>query len=346
MEMQFGAVGSSRRRQKSVFASVPAIGGRQPIEIITIEDDESVQRRSSSRPSKSRESSSGAARRQYRAAARLSSVHAVGGSRTSSSNTNNSMHPIQMAATPRSKPLPTIHILSGIRSSSSTIGNTSGLSNVSAYVQRELDRRTHDRFTKIGLLTARRRWPPRVTLGRLLPHARGLGFKPRRRGFPSGAKKEWGLSPKANVRVLHTAKLDVTGSLCMQPNIDPRINASTVGEASFSNHQTFSQRTIGSGYVPCKINCIIAAKNPRNGSESDKVKNKKVVIQTRATLRRLLPHARGLGFKPCHGGFPSGAKKEWGLSPKAMTEKYGDKLSENEEEPETSVNRTSKRTKN
>nr|GEW90447.1 transcription factor Spt20 [Tanacetum cinerariifolium] len=155
MEMQFGAVGSSRRRQKSVFASVPAIGGRQPIEIITIEDDESVQRRSSSRPPKLRESSSGAARRQYRAAARLSSVHAVGGSQTSSSNTNNSMHPTQMAATPRSKPLPTIHILSGIRSSSSTIGNTSGLSNVSASVQRELDRRTHDRFTKIGLLTAR-----------------------------------------------------------------------------------------------------------------------------------------------------------------------------------------------
>nr|GEZ55545.1 hypothetical protein [Tanacetum cinerariifolium] len=40
------------------------------------------------------------------------------------------------------------------------------------------------------------RWPPRVTLGRLLPHARGLGFKPRRGGLPSGAKKEWGLSPK------------------------------------------------------------------------------------------------------------------------------------------------------
>nr|GEX32540.1 hypothetical protein [Tanacetum cinerariifolium] len=36
-----------------------------------------------------------------------------------------------------------------------------------------------------------------VTLGRLLPHARGLRFKPRRGGFPSGAKKEWGLSPKA-----------------------------------------------------------------------------------------------------------------------------------------------------
>nr|GEX12762.1 hypothetical protein [Tanacetum cinerariifolium] len=55
-------------------------------------------------------------------------------------------------------------------------------------------------------------WPPRVTLGRLLPHARGLGFKPRREGFPSGAKKEWGLSPKAKVRVLHTAQLDVTVS--------------------------------------------------------------------------------------------------------------------------------------
>nr|GEW49415.1 putative reverse transcriptase domain, ribonuclease H-like domain, retroviral aspartyl protease [Tanacetum cinerariifolium] len=56
------------------------------------------------------------------------------------------------------------------------------------------------------------RWPPRVNLGRLLPHARGLGFKPRRGGFPSGAKKEWGLSPKAKVRVLHTAQLDVTVS--------------------------------------------------------------------------------------------------------------------------------------
>nr|GFA73187.1 hypothetical protein [Tanacetum cinerariifolium] len=118
-------------------------------------DDEPVQRRSSSRPPKSRESSSGAARRQYRAAPRSSSVHAVGGSRTSSSNTNNSMHPTQMAATSRSKPFPTIRILSGIRSSSNTIGNTSGLSNVSASVKREIDRRTHDRFTKIGLLTAR-----------------------------------------------------------------------------------------------------------------------------------------------------------------------------------------------
>nr|GEW21790.1 hypothetical protein [Tanacetum cinerariifolium] len=42
---------------------------------------------------------------------------------------------------------------------------------------------------------------------------RGLGFKPRREGFPSGAKKEWGLSPKAKVRVLHTAELDVTAHL-------------------------------------------------------------------------------------------------------------------------------------
>nr|GEW63250.1 hypothetical protein [Tanacetum cinerariifolium] len=54
------------------------------------------------------------------------------------------------------------------------------------------------------------KWPPRVTLGRLLPHARGLRFNPRHGGFPPGAKKEWGLSPKAKVRVLHTAQLDVT----------------------------------------------------------------------------------------------------------------------------------------
>nr|GEZ40490.1 hypothetical protein [Tanacetum cinerariifolium] len=60
-------------------------------------------------------------------------------------------------------------------------------------------------------LEVQKKWPPRVTLGRLLPHARGLGFKTRCGGFPSGAKKEWGLSPKAKVRVLHTAQLDVTG---------------------------------------------------------------------------------------------------------------------------------------
>nr|GEZ51143.1 RNA-directed DNA polymerase, eukaryota, reverse transcriptase zinc-binding domain protein [Tanacetum cinerariifolium] len=41
---------------------------------------------------------------------------------------------------------------------------------------------------------------------------RGLGFKPRRESFPSGTKKEWDLSPKAKVRVLHTAQLDVTVS--------------------------------------------------------------------------------------------------------------------------------------
>nr|GEV29394.1 retrovirus-related Pol polyprotein from transposon TNT 1-94 [Tanacetum cinerariifolium] len=51
-----------------------------------------------------------------------------------------------------------------------------------------------------------------MCIGRLLPHARGLGFKPRRGGFPSEAKKEWGLSPKAKVRVLNTAQLDVTVS--------------------------------------------------------------------------------------------------------------------------------------
>nr|GEY40201.1 transcription factor DYT1 [Tanacetum cinerariifolium] len=42
-------------------------------------------------------------------------------------------------------------------------------------------------------------WPPKVTFGSLLPHARGLGFKPRREGFPSGAKKEWGIYPKAQL---------------------------------------------------------------------------------------------------------------------------------------------------
>nr|GEX48313.1 hypothetical protein [Tanacetum cinerariifolium] len=71
----------------------------------------------------------------------------------------------------------------------------------------------HSEHTRnIGMLPASSLiWPSNVTLGRLLPRARGLGFKPRRGGFPSGAKKKWGLSPKAKVRVLHTAQLDVTG---------------------------------------------------------------------------------------------------------------------------------------
>nr|GFB54487.1 hypothetical protein [Tanacetum cinerariifolium] len=109
------------------------------MEINTIEDGKPVQRRSSSRPPKPHESSSGAARRQYSAAPRSSSVHAVGGLRTSSSNTNNSMHPTQMTATPRSEPLPTIPILSGIRSSSNTIG-----------LQVDTGRRNNDNIHSIG----------------------------------------------------------------------------------------------------------------------------------------------------------------------------------------------------
>nr|GEU44492.1 DNA-directed DNA polymerase [Tanacetum cinerariifolium] len=54
------------------------------------------------------------------------------------------------------------------------------------------------------------RWPPRVTLGRLLPHARGLGFKPRRGGFLSGAKKEWGLSSKAKTKTVENGDFSFT----------------------------------------------------------------------------------------------------------------------------------------
>nr|GFC01791.1 hypothetical protein [Tanacetum cinerariifolium] len=42
------------------------------------------------------------------------------------------------------------------------------------------------------------------------PAGMDVDVESRRGGFPSGAKKEWGLSPKAKVRVLHTAQLDVT----------------------------------------------------------------------------------------------------------------------------------------
>nr|GEW16865.1 retrovirus-related Pol polyprotein from transposon TNT 1-94 [Tanacetum cinerariifolium] len=48
-------------------------------------------------------------------------------------------------------------------------------------------------------------------LGEVVTTCERSWVKPRRGGCPPGAKKEWGLSPKANVRVLHTAQLDVTG---------------------------------------------------------------------------------------------------------------------------------------
>nr|GEY53205.1 ribonuclease H-like domain-containing protein [Tanacetum cinerariifolium] len=71
-----------------------------------------------------------------------------------------------------------------------------------------------------------RRWPPRVTLGRLLPHARGLGLKPRREGFPSGAKKEWGLSPKAKVSPAKPAQAMSHTTESMAPIIEDWVSDS------------------------------------------------------------------------------------------------------------------------
>nr|GEX92049.1 hypothetical protein [Tanacetum cinerariifolium] len=62
------------------------------------------------------------------------------------------------------------------------------------------------------------RWPPKVTLGRLLPHARGLGFKPRRGGFPSGAKNEWGLSHKAKQYTVNHLVFNVQNELFNSKN--------------------------------------------------------------------------------------------------------------------------------
>nr|GEX11775.1 protein kinase-like domain, phloem protein 2-like protein [Tanacetum cinerariifolium] len=46
------------------------------------------------------------------------------------------------------------------------------------------------------------------------------------------------------------------------------------------------------------------------------------MLATKGNIGRLLPHAKSLGFKPRRGGFPSGAKNEWGLSPKTKFESY------------------------
>nr|GEU41799.1 retrovirus-related Pol polyprotein from transposon TNT 1-94 [Tanacetum cinerariifolium] len=89
-------------------------------------------------------------------------------------------------------------------------------------------------------------------LGRLLPHARGLGFKPRCGGFPSGEKKEWGLSPKAKVRVLHTAQLDVTWMLkaydwCQK--LHAQIYGTTGPKEVFGDDSTCT--TKGDGSIKC-----------------------------------------------------------------------------------------------
>ncbi|GJZ17845.1 ribonuclease H-like domain-containing protein [Tanacetum coccineum] len=72
--------------------------------------------------------------------------------------------------------------------------NMAGSNQHMTYTDKELDN-VYD----ISHLEIKLKWPPRKTLGRLLPHAGGLGFEPLRGSFPSGAKKEWGLSPKAKV---------------------------------------------------------------------------------------------------------------------------------------------------
>nr|GEW22959.1 DNA-directed DNA polymerase [Tanacetum cinerariifolium] len=101
------------------------------------------------------------------------------------------------------------------------------------------------------------RWPPSVTLGRLLPHARGLGFKPRRKGFSSRAKKEWGLSPKAKVRVLHTTPLDVT---------DIKVTQSAYFTARFKIHLECHFRFIFSSSKAAKrfIDVLIRRSNRRH----------------------------------------------------------------------------------
>nr|GEZ53795.1 hypothetical protein [Tanacetum cinerariifolium] len=86
-----------------------------------------------------------------------------------------------------------------------------------------------------------------VTLGRLLPHARGLEFKPRRGGFPSGAKKEWGLSPKAKVRVLHTTQLDVTYPEIHPPSQEIRNKVFQAKGGLMKSIQTFLEEF---NYIP------------------------------------------------------------------------------------------------
>nr|GEW05786.1 zinc finger, CCHC-type [Tanacetum cinerariifolium] len=106
-----------------------------------------------------------------------------------------------------------------------------------------------------------RRWPPRVTLGKLLPHARGLGFKPRRGGFPSGAKKEWGLSPKAKVRVLHTAQLDVTQTCITDSTIEAEFVAlaETRKEAKWLRNLIYEIPLWPKPISPISIHCDSAA---------------------------------------------------------------------------------------
>nr|GFA21125.1 aquaporin NIP1-1-like [Tanacetum cinerariifolium] len=81
-------------------------------------------------------------------------------------------------------------------------------------------------------------------------------------GFPSGAKKEWGLSPKLKVRVLHTAQLDVTygfavKQLCNRKWIphEPKYSASVLKGWSCVVSKTNGPEA-GKTYFECGEGCI------------------------------------------------------------------------------------------
>nr|GEU57559.1 UBN2 domain-containing protein [Tanacetum cinerariifolium] len=75
-----------------------------------------------------------------------------------------------------------------------------------------------------------------------------------RRGFPSGAKKEWGLSPKAKVRVLHTAQLGVT---CRSCNSQVKDNKIDLLVQQYEQFVIYEDKTIDS--ASARFNTIITS---------------------------------------------------------------------------------------
>ncbi|GJU08959.1 hypothetical protein Tco_1125389 [Tanacetum coccineum] len=90
------------------------------------------------------------------------------------------------------------------------------------------------------------RWPPRVTVGRLLPHVRGLGFEPHREGFPSGAKKEWGLSPKT--KGLESSSNGLKNSVVNKDGVaNVNVTSSTGVDSVMDGHENLHDENAGNG---------------------------------------------------------------------------------------------------
>nr|GEX27851.1 putative reverse transcriptase domain-containing protein [Tanacetum cinerariifolium] len=122
---------------------------------------------------------------------------------------------------------------------------------------------------------------------RLLPHARGLGFKPRRGGFPSGAKKKWGLSPKA--KVVAAAKLPI-----LNPNEFDLWKMRIEQFFLMTNYSLWEVILNGDSPTPTRVvDGVVQAVSPTTAKQRVAKNNE---LKARGTLLMALPDKHQLKF--------------------------------------------------